>query len=113
MKVKFAWLRLAALIGSACAFPTAFAADLNVTFTLTWTSPTQNADGSPLTDLQGYYVYVGWSPEDMWPLCFTAEQSIVLNHRVPGPKYFAVAAINSSGVESALSEALSAPVEAP
>ncbi len=31
------------------------------TATLSWTPPTQNTDGSPLTDLAGYRVYWGTS----------------------------------------------------
>lgn len=111
MKAKFAWLRFAALVGIVCAIPTAFAADAIRTFTLTWTSPTQNEDGSPLTDLQGYYIYVGQSPEALLPLYYTVVPSIVLGNTGFGPRYFAVSAVNTNGVESALTEVLSEPVE--
>jgi hypothetical protein len=109
MKAKFARLRLAALVG--IAWTSACAADPYRTFTLTWTSPTQNEDGSPLIDLQGYYVYVGQSPEALWRVYFTGAQSIVLGHTGFGPGYFAVSAVNTSGVESARTEVLSEPVE--
>jgi hypothetical protein len=111
MKVKFTGLRLAALVG--IAWTSACAADVDGTFTLTWTSPTQNEDGSPLTDLQGYYIYAGQSPEALSAVYFTSGQSIVLSHTEFSPRYFAVCAVNTSGVVSALTEVLSAPVEAP
>jgi hypothetical protein len=111
MKSKFARLRLAALVGIACTFSTALAADPYRTFTLTWTSPTQNEDGSPLTDLQGFYIYVGQTPEALLPFYFTASQSVVLGQTGFGPRYFAVSAVNTSGVESSLTEVLSEPVE--
>jgi hypothetical protein len=111
MRSKIAWLRLAALVGIACTFSTAFAADSYRTFTLTWNSPTQNEDGSPLTDLQGYYIYVGQSPEALLPTYFTASQSVVLGQTGFGPRYFAVSAVNTSGVESALTQIMSEPVE--
>jgi len=109
MNAKFARLRLAALVGIACTL--SCAADPYRTFTLTWTSPTENEDGSPLTDLQGYYIYVGQTPEALLPLYFTGSPSVVLGHTGFGPRYFAVSAVNTSGVESALTEVLSEPVE--
>jgi hypothetical protein len=42
---------------------------------------------------------------------FTGAQSIVLGHTGFGPGYFAVSAVNTSGVESARTEVLSEPVE--
>jgi hypothetical protein len=111
MKSRFARLRLAALVGIACAFSTAFAADSYRTFTLTWVSPTQNEDGSPLTDLQGYYIYVGQTPDALLPLYFTAAQSVVLGQTGFGPRYFAVSAVNTSGLESALTGVVGEPLE--
>jgi hypothetical protein len=35
--------------------------------TLTWPTPTQNRDGSPLLDLAGYHYYV-WSPDATSPV---------------------------------------------
>ena len=113
MNAKFARLRLAALVGIACTSSPAFAAEPSPTFTLTWTSPTENEDGSPLTDLAGYHVYVGRSPEALLPFWFTISQRIVLPHAVFDARYFAVSAVNTSGVESALTEVLRGPVEVP
>ena len=110
MKAKFARLHLAALVGIACTFSTAFAADPNSTFTLSWTSPTQNEDGSPLTDLQGYIIYVGQTPEALLPYFFLTSQQLRLPQTGFGARYFAVSALNTSGVESALTEVVSGPV---
>lgn len=107
MKSKFARLRLAALVVIACMSSTAFAAYPDETFMLTWEAPTQNQDGSPLTDLQGYYIYVGETPETLEPMYFTGVESIRLGHWRSGTHYYAVSAVNTSGVESALGQ----PVE--
>lgn len=32
--------------------------------TITWITPTENTDGTPLTDLAGYYLFYGTSTED-------------------------------------------------
>jgi hypothetical protein len=113
MNAKFARLRLAALVGIAWASSPVLAAEPSSTFTLTWTSPTENEDGSPLTDLVGYHVYVGQSRETLLPFWFTISQHIVLSHTMFDARYFAVSAVNTSGVESALTEVVSAPVEIP
>ena len=109
MKAKVARLRLAALVGIACTFSTAFAAAPQ-TFSLTWASPATNEDGSVLTDLQGYYVYVGLTPETLAPLYFTSSSTAVFGVAAVR-RYFAVTAVNTSGGESALTEVLSEPVE--
>ena len=114
MTFKMARLHLAALIGIASVFSPAFADDTaqNQAFTLTWSAPTQNEDGTPLTDLLGYYIYAGDSPDAMLPLYYTnaADASVVLGAGGPGVRYFAVAAVNYDGVESEMTPILSEPV---
>jgi hypothetical protein len=113
MKSKFARLRIAAaLVGIACTFSTAFAAEPFRTLTLSWSFPTENTDGSPLMDLQGYYVYVGLTPETLVPLFYTIAPNAVVGTG-PVPRYFAVTAVNANGVESALSAVVSLPVKGP
>lgn len=78
---------------------------------LSWQAPTENVDGTPLTDLAGYRVYYGNSEADLG-------QSLVLNdpaltERVVGPLaagvwYFAMTSVNSKGQESARSGTVSA-----
>jgi hypothetical protein len=74
--------------------------------TVNWTPPTENTDGSALSDLAGYRIAYGMSPTDL-------SQSIVIDN--PGATsytvgnlsvgrwYFAVFAVNSRGVESDMS----------
>ena len=54
---------------------------------------------------------MGQTPDALLPLYFTASQSVVLGHTGFGQRYFAVSAVNTSGVESDLTEVLSEPVE--
>jgi len=114
MNSQIARLRLAALVAIACASPTVLAADLAQyrLFTLTWSAPPENVDGSPLTDLQGYYVYVGDSPERMapWYFCSALNPRILLRVPVSVVRYYAVAAVNVDGVESERTGPVSAPL---
>jgi hypothetical protein len=74
--------------------------------TLSWTPPTANTDGSPLTNLAGYRIYWGTAPGS-YPNSVTVNNagltSYVVESLVPGTYYFAATALNSSGVESAFS----------
>lgn len=71
--------------------------------TLSWTVPTQNTDGSSLTDLAGFRVYYGASPGAL-----TYRQSIAdplatqstVSGLPSGTWYFAVVAYNVGGIES-------------
>lgn len=74
--------------------------------TLSWAAPSENADGSPLTDLAGYKIYYGKSSgnydheiriDDPGTTTYTVE------NLVPGTYYFAATSFNSSGVESSYS----------
>ena len=88
MTAKITGLRLAALMCMACLSSTAFADDSvqNQSFTLTWSEPTQNEDGTPLTDLLGYFVYAGDAQDAMLPLYYTnaGNASVVLGYGGPG-----------------------------
>ena len=75
--------------------------------TLSWEAPTANSNDSPLTDLAGYRIYYGSSPEQ---LSHTVEiktiglQTYVLDDLEPGTWYFAVRALAANGSESKLSD---------
>jgi hypothetical protein len=74
--------------------------------TLSWTPPTLNTDGSPLTNLAGYRVY--WGPAaGNYPNSVTLSNagltSYVVSNLAPGTYHFVVAARNSAGAESAMS----------
>lgn len=73
--------------------------------TLTWNPPTTNTDGSPLTDLDGYYVYYGTTSGSY-------DQKVdvgnITEYKVTGLTsgtryYFAVTAYNTAGRESSYS----------
>jgi hypothetical protein len=88
-------------------------ADGSQSTVLTWTPSTQNVDGTPLTDLLGYYVYEGESPDSLVLVGFTLSGSptSVFNQLAPGIHYFAVSALNLEYVESALSPIVAATID--
>lgn len=71
---------------------------------LSWTAPTKNTDGSPLTNLAGYKVYHGASANALTDI---RQVGLVTSYQVTGlgtgTHYFAVTAVTSSGSESAKS----------
>jgi len=100
--------------GSASASLAAFSINVvavaNGSATLTWTPPTTNTDGSPLTNLAGYRVRWGPAPGNYTntvTLNNPGLASYVVTNLVPGTHYFVVTAVNSSGVESRLSNVAS------
>lgn len=74
--------------------------------TLSWTPPTQNTDGTPLTNLAGYRIYWGTS-QGNYPSSVTLSNPgltmYVVENLVPGTYYFTATALNASGVESGFS----------
>ena len=78
--------------------------------TLSWIKPTQNADGTPLTNLAGYIVRYGTNVGALHraSIGVLAEYHAVGNRRsVAGNWYFEVAAVNTTDTESAFSSAVS------
>jgi len=71
--------------------------------TLSWTAPTQNDDGSPLTDLTGYKFLWGITP-GVYPNSVTVNNPgitiYVIDNLAPGTYHFVAVAINAAGVES-------------
>jgi hypothetical protein len=73
---------------------------------LSWLAPTQNTDGSAVTNLGGYRVYHGTTPgalNDVFQVAGAATTSYTVSQLAPGTHYFAVAAYTSAGVEGAIS----------
>jgi len=70
---------------------------------LNWTPPTQNTDGSPLTDLSGYIVMYGTNASSLSQQASITDPT-ASTYMVPGLSagtwYFAVKAVTSSGVDS-------------
>jgi hypothetical protein len=76
------------------------------TASLSWVAPTENSDGSPLTDLAGYRVYHGLSATALTDIIDrpgATNTSYSFSQLASGTHYFAVAAYNSAGVESPMS----------
>src|SRR5690349_20391787 len=73
--------------------------------TVSWIPPTENADGTYLQDLAGYKIYSGTSADNLTPRVTLANPGLsryVVEPLAPGELYFAITALNSSGLESGL-----------
>ena len=71
--------------------------------TLSWTEPTENTDGTPITDLAGYHIYYGTSQGALTStvtIAVATETSYVVSGLAPGTYYFTVVAYNTAGVDS-------------
>ena len=76
------------------------------TATLSWSAPTKNIDGSPLTNLAGYVVRYGTSNTALNSKISVASATatgVEISSLSPGNWVFAVSAINAANVESQLS----------
>jgi hypothetical protein len=74
--------------------------------TLSWTPPTQNSDGSSLTNLAGYEIMYGRNSNNLDQTVSLTNPSIntyVVDNLTSGTWFFAVMARNSNGVTSPLS----------
>ncbi|MBU2677377.1 MAG: fibronectin type III domain-containing protein, partial [Gammaproteobacteria bacterium] len=74
--------------------------------TLNWTAPTQNEDGSTLTDLAGYRIYWGTTSGN-YPNSVTINDenatTYIVNNLSPGTYHFVATSFNTSSVESGYS----------
>jgi hypothetical protein len=71
--------------------------------TLDWLPPTENNDGSALTNLAGYTVYYGTSPEGLTQSIKVTNPGLTaysVTNLPSGTWYFAVTSYSSTGVES-------------
>jgi len=76
------------------------------TAALVWTPVTQNTDGALLTDLAGYQVFYGPSPDAMSTIVLVADPTAttyVVTNLSSGTLYFTVSAYTSSGAHGLLS----------
>ena len=74
--------------------------------TLSWTPPTQNEDGSPLTNLRGFRIYYGMSAADLTTMVEIPNAGVttaVVENLSPATWYFGVKAYTTAGVESSFS----------
>lgn len=83
------------------------------TVTINWTPPTENVDGSTLTNLSGYDIHYGTSSGNYTQTITVSNPGLatyVVSNLAPGTYYFAVGAVNSAGIESPLSAQVSVTV---
>jgi len=74
--------------------------------TLSWGAPTENADGSPLTDLAGYKIFYGKSSgiyNNEIRIDNPGLTTYVVENLLPDTYYFAAKSFNSLGVDSEFS----------
>lgn len=82
----------------------------NGTASLTWQPPTERTDGTALTDLAGYRIHYGLSPDELTETITVDNPgltSYVVERLGAGTYYFVVSAVDGMGVESATSNAAS------
>jgi hypothetical protein len=78
--------------------------------TLSWAPPTQNTDGTALTDLTGYRILYGRSANDLDRTVELQNPSLniyVIDNLTAGAWYFTVVAVNGGGVSSEFSNVAS------
>jgi hypothetical protein len=81
-------------------------AQTNGSATLAWEPPTQNTDGSPLTNLKGYKIHYGTTSgayETTVTINNAGLTSYVIENLAPGTYFFAISAVATNGLESDLS----------
>ena len=75
----------------------------NGTATISWIPPTQNTDGSSLTDLAGYRVYYGTSPSNLNQVVELSNPgltSYMVENLSPSTWYFSMRSFSTDGTES-------------
>jgi hypothetical protein len=78
--------------------------------TLAWDAPTQNTDGTALTNLQGYEIHYGTSASSLTQkisISTTGQQNYVVENLTSGTWYFEVIAVNAAGTQSGPSSIVS------
>lgn len=79
--------------------------------TLSWVGPTENTNGSALTDLGGYKIYYGTSPKQLNEMVAVANpglQTYVIDGLAVGATYyFSITATATDGTESVASTVVS------
>ena len=82
--------------------------------TLSWVAPTQNEDGTPLTNLAGFMIAYGPNATALSQSIRIDNPSIdryVIADLAPGTYYFGVRAVDTEGTESSLSELVSTLIQ--
>ena len=87
------------------------ASSSNSSIAFSWVPPTENNNGSPLTNLAGYKIHYGTASQDYTQVVAVNNPTLnryVLDSLPTGTYYFAITAYNSAGIESTLSGEISA-----
>jgi hypothetical protein len=82
--------------------------------TLNWMPPTQNVDGTTLTNLAGYRIYYGTAPTALTQSVQVSNASVstyIVENLAPATYYFSVRAYTATGIESANSNVASKSVQ--
>jgi hypothetical protein len=80
------------------------------TVTVDWTPPTENTDGSVLTNLAGYEIYYSTNPNNLTETVKVTNAGLsayTMSDLASGTWYFAIAAVSSTGAQSTRSETIS------
>jgi hypothetical protein len=93
--------------GKATAALAAFDVSVNqiaaATATLSWLPPTENSDGSALTDLAGYRIYYGRNRDNLTQVVELGNPGLtryVVENLSPARWFFSMTSVNGDGVES-------------
>jgi hypothetical protein len=81
--------------------------------TLSWSAPTENTNGSALTNLTGYIIYYGTSASAMTQtidINTVGMLTYVVDNLSAGTWYFQIVAVNAAGVPSNPSVTVSASI---
>lgn len=94
--------------------PTVTATDKSIT--LSWAQPTENSNGTSLTDLAGYTLHYGTSSQDYTgsiQITSPTQTSYVVSGSSfpPGTYYFAISAYNAEQVSSSLSSEVAVNID--
>ena len=90
------------------------ASSSNSSIAFSWVPPTENNNGSPLTNLAGYKIHYGTASQDYTQVVAVNNPTLnryVLDSLPTGTYYFAITAYNSAGIESTLSGEISATLD--
>jgi hypothetical protein len=82
--------------------------------TLTWTAPTENDDGTALTNLAGYRIRSGTAPTALSQTVQVANAGLttyVVDNLAQGTWYFSMTAYTSAGLESMPTNVVSKTVQ--
>lgn len=83
--------------------PAGATSDSTGSVTISWLPPTENVDGSALSNLAGYHIYYGTSQSSLTKMVNITNPGLatyVLSDLAAATWYFALASVNSNGVES-------------